>query len=237
MTSLRQTVVAVLLALVPAGVAAQGTDVQARLEARGLPSGLARQVAAIAASAAADGLPTAPIADKAIEGWAKQVPTERIVAACSRFSGQMAGARDAVRGAGIAAPSGAVIAAAAEAIRSGMQPAGVRSVVQAAGEGAVAAPGLSVAAALRAQGLGGDQAVKIVVGAMHAHRSMADLLDLPSVARAMHDQGMSAGDIEHRILDGHDDDGDNSRTGTRVDRPPTVPPGTGHDGHDSHDGR
>ena len=240
MTSFRQFAVVGSLALAPALLAAQGSDVEARLEARGLPSGLAHQVAAVAANAAADGLPTGPIADKAIEGWAKQVPLDRIVAACTRFSTQMAGARDAVRSAGVAQPSGPVIAAAAEAMRSGMQAAEVRAVVQAAGDGAVAAPGLSVAAALHAQGLGGDQAVKIVVGAMHAHRGMAELLDLPSMARAMHDQGMSAGDIEHRILDGGEDhDGDGTRSGTRINRPPTVPPGTGHDwgGHDGHHGR
>jgi len=132
-----------------------------------------------------------------------------------------------VRGAGIDAPSGAVIAAAAEAMRSGMRAEQVRSVVRAAAAAEFAAPGLSVAAALSAQGLGGDQAVKIVVGAMRNHQSMADLLDLPSVARAMHDQGLSSGDIEHRMLGGGDHDG--NRTGDHGDRPPLVPPGTGRD--------
>jgi hypothetical protein len=129
-----------------------------------------------------------------------------------------------------------VIAAAAEAMRSGMRAEQVRSVVRAAAAADFAAPGLSVAAALSAQGLGGDQAVKIVVGAMRNHQSMADLLDLPSVARAMHDQGMSPGDIEHRILDGggsggggDGEDRGGKGSGDHGGRPPVVPPSTGGD--------
>ncbi len=232
MTTIRIPVVAVWLLAAPAVLAAQGASVEGRLEARGVPVGLARQVAAIAADAASRGVPDGPLADKAIEGWAKQVPAERIVTAVRRFADQMTSARSAVRDAGIATPSGAVIAAAAEAMRSGMRAEQVRSVVQAAAAADFAAPGLSVAAALSAQGLGGDQAVKIVVGAMRSHESMAALLDLPSLARAMHDQGLSPGDIEHRMLDGGDGDAQTgTRTGDHGDRPANVPPWTGHD-HD-----
>ena len=232
MTHFRFAVVTAWLVGAPAVAAAQGVSVETRLETRGVPAGLARQVAAIAADAASRGVPEGPLADKAIEGWAKQVPAERIVEAVRRFADQMSSARDAVREAGVAAPSGAVIAAAAEAMRSGMRPEQVRSVVQAAAAADVAAPGLSVAAALSAQGLGGDQAGKIVVGAMHSHQSMAVLLDLPSVARAMQDQGLSASDIEHRMLNGGDGDAQTwNRTGDHGDRPGGVPPWTGHD-HD-----
>ncbi|HTT67990.1 MAG TPA: hypothetical protein VMF70_08180 [Gemmatimonadales bacterium] len=236
MNRLRRSAIAAGLLLVPAVLAAQGAGIEGRLQTRGLPASLAHRVAVVATAAAARGVPDGPLADKAIEGWAKQVPPDRIVVAVQHFADQMASARTAVIDAGIESPPGPVIAAAAEAMRSGMRADQVRSVVQAAGEGAVAAPGLSVAAALSAQGLGSDQATKIVVGAMHSHRSMADLLDLPSVARVMHDQGMSPGDIEHRMMNG-DGDGDqgSGRSGDRGDRPSSVPPGThDHDGH-SHD--
>ena len=230
MTTIRTWLVAVLVLAAPAAVAAQDTGIEARLEARGLPAGLAHDVAAIAASASARGVPEQPLANKAIEGWAKRVPAPRILSAVRQFADQMFSARDAVRGAGIESPSGPVIAAAAEAMRSGMRAEQVRSVVRAAAAADVAAPGLSVAAALAAQGLGGDQAVKVVVTAMRNHQSMADLLDLPSIARAMHDQGLSPGDIEHRILDGgYGGDHDGRRTGDHGDRPPLVPPSTGHD--------
>jgi hypothetical protein len=234
MTTIRVALVTAGLLAAPGLLAAQGGGVEDRLTARGVPAALAHRVASIAADAAARGVPDGPLTEKAIEGWAKQVPAERIVAAVTRFVEQMVVARDAVRGAGVEAPAGPVIAAAAEAMRSGMQAEQVRSVVRAATATNFAAPGLSVAAALSAQGLGGEQAVKIVVGAMHNHQSMSDLLDLPSVARAMHDQGMSPGDIEHRILDGGGGYGhDGKRAGDRSDRPPTVPPGTRHD----HEGR
>ena len=233
MTTIRVAVVTTWLLAAPAVLAAQGVGVEGRLEARGVPAQLAHQVAAIAADAVSRGVPDGPLADKAIEGWAKQVPADRILTAVRRFADQMSSARDAVRGAGIDAPSGAVIAAAAEAMRGGMRAEQVRSVVQAAAAAEIAAPGLSVAAALSAQGLGGDQAVKIVVGAMRSHESMAALLDLPSVARAMHDQGMSPGDIEHRMLGGGDGDGQGgNHAGDHGDRPANVPPWwTRHD-HD-----
>jgi hypothetical protein len=238
MRTIGAAVVAAGLLVAPGLLLAQAGGVEGRLTARGVPAALAHQVAAIAADATARGVPDGPLADKAIEGWAKQVPADRIVAAVHRFADQMMAARDAVRSGGMDSPSGTVIAAAAEAMRSGMRPEQVRSVVQAASVAEVAAPGLSVAAALSAQGLGGDQAVKIVVGAMHNHQSMSELLDLPSVARAMHEQGMSPGDIEHRILDGGGggDGRDGKRWGDHGDRPPTVPPGTGrdHDGHSIH---
>ncbi|HXY19085.1 MAG TPA: hypothetical protein VEH83_03740 [Gemmatimonadales bacterium] len=234
MNGMRRSVVAAWLLVVPAVVAAQGTGIESRLVTRGLPAPLAHRVALVAAAAAARGVPDGPLADKAIEGWAKQVPPDRIVVAVQRFADQMASARDAVLSAGIASPQGPVIAAAAEAMRSGMRADQVQSVVQAAGAGAIAAPGLSVAAALSAQGLGTEQATKIVVGAMQSHRSMAEILDLPSVARVWQDQGMSPGDIEHRMMDGGWGGGDqgSGRTGDRGDRPSTVPPGThDHDGH------
>jgi hypothetical protein len=233
MTTIRAAVLAGWLLVAPTALTGQGAGVEGRLEARGVSAGLAHDVAAIAADASARGVPEGPLADKAIEGWAKQVPAARILSAVRRFADQMISAREAVRGAGIETPSGPVIAAAAEAMRSGMRAEQVRSVVRAAAAADVAAPGLSVAAALSAQGLGGDQAVKIVVGAMRNHQSMAELLDLPSIARAMHDQGLSPGDIEHRILDGGGgEDHGGKRTGDHGDRPPIVPPGTGHD-HES----
>jgi hypothetical protein len=151
MRTIRSAAVAGWLLAVPAMVLAQGAGIEGRLEARGVPATLAHDVAAIAAAATARGVPEGPLADKAIEGWAKQVPPERILSAVRRFADQMFSARDAVRGAGIEAPSGAVIAAAAEAMRSGMRAEQVRSVVRAAAAADLAAPGLSVAAAHTAQ--------------------------------------------------------------------------------------
>lgn len=230
MRAIRRLLVAGALAAVPVPLTAQQGDVEARLRTRGIPADLAREVRTIAADAASQGVPAGPLADKAIEGWAKHVPAERIVAALRQFAARMAEARIAVRGAGLEAPPGTVIAAAAEAMGGGLRAEQIRSVVRAAAPDA-AAPGLSVAAALAAQGLGSEQAVTIVVDAMHRRRPMSQLLDLPSVARAMHDQGMTPGEIGEKLMPRHGGDdagGEGDHRGGKGDRPPNVPPGTGH---------
>lgn len=219
------------LVIVPAQLAAQQADFRARLAARGVPADLADQVAAIAASASARGVPEGPLADKAIEGWAKRVPEARIVAALRTFADRMAVAVDAVRAGGLESPPGQVVAAAAEAMGGGLGASDVRAVVRAAPNATAAAPGLSVVAALTAQGLASNQAVAIVVGAMHSHHSVSDLLNLPSLARSLHDQGMSASDIGQHMLDGDGDaDGhQGGRSGGFGEHPSGVPQGTGHD--------
>lgn len=220
--------VLVPLLAAPASLAAQEpSDLVARMEARGLPHTLATSVAAIATDASARGVPSGPLADKAIEGWAKRVPQARIVSAVRTFAGRMASAVDAVRGGGLEAPPGRLVAAAAEAMGGGLKADEIRSIVRAAPTPSVAAPGLSVVAALSAQGLGSHEAVALVVDAMHKHHAMSDLLNLPSVAQALHDQGVSPGDIGRRILGG--DDADSHHDGVRSDRPAGVPPRTWHD--------
>ncbi len=216
--------------LVPARMPAQGVDIEARMQARGVPADIAGQVAAIAADASARGVPEGPLADKAIEGWAKRVPAPRILDAVRAFAGRMESAVQAVRSGGLANPPGQVVAAAAEAMGGGLRAQEVGEVVRAAPSPSAAAPGLSVAAALAAQGLGSGEAVSIVVGAMRNHRSVAELLDLPSVARAMRDEGMSASEIGEHIFGG-DGDGHGSSHASTGDHP-NIPQGTGSSGHD-----
>ncbi len=232
MTRMRVLVTVLPLLAVPALLAAQQVDVQTRLAARGLPPALAGQVGAIAASAATHGVPGGPLADKAIEGWAKHVPAERIVAAVQSFANRMAVAADAIRSGGLESPPGQVVSAAAEAMGGGLGAADVRSIVKAAPTPTEAAPGLNVVAALTAQGLSNRQAVAIVVGAMQGHRPVSELLNLPSVARALHDEGMSPGEIGQHILngDGGGDDGRGAGShGGFGDHPPNLP-STGGDG-------
>ena len=100
----------------------------------------------------------------------------------------------------------------------------------------VAGPGLSVVAALTAQGIASSQAVSIVVGALRGRHAVADLLNLPSVARALQDQGMSPGEAGRRILDGDGDGGGGHggyHPGGDGGSGSGVPPWSGH-GHGSH---
>lgn len=192
---------AVLFAVWPScRLAAQ--DVRARLEARGLPADLVQQISAIAADATAQGLPGDALADKAIEGFAKQIPAARIVAAVRSFGVRMLDARTAVHDAGVAIPPGEIVTAAAEAMGRGFQAADVGRVVRAAPRTELAASGLTVAAALTAQGMTTPRAVEVVTSALQGGRSSAQILDLPSVARAMQSNGLSADEAGRQMLRG-----------------------------------
>ncbi len=208
----------------PVALGAQEAAIRARLDARGLPPDLAQQVTAVAERAAARGLPGQAVADKAIEGWAKNVPAARILAAVEAYAGRLDDARTTLGRAGLGAPGAASVVAAAEALGRGLSEAEVADVVRAARARGALAPGLTVAAALRAQGLASAQAVGVVVEAMRRNRSVEQLLDLPSVARAMEAEGLDAGEVGRRLLRGESGDG-----GDRDGRPGAVPgTGSGH---------
>jgi hypothetical protein len=185
--------------LVPALLA---QDVRGQLAARGLPPSLVEGVAAVVADATARGLPAAPLADKALEGWAKHVPPERILAAVRQYADRMTAGRDALHGIGVTLPPGEIVAAAAEALARGMSGAQVAEVAQAAGNGPAAAPGLRVAAALAAQGMAAPQAVQVVATALQQGQTATQLLDYPSAMRAMMAQGMTPPEIGQRMLRG-----------------------------------
>jgi hypothetical protein len=221
-----------VLAFRPAALGAQEVGVRSRLAARGLPAELVREVAAVADDAAARGLPGAAVADKAIEGWAKHVPAERILSAVQQYAGRLGEAYAALGRSGLAEPGAEIVVAAAEAMGRGLGAADVGAVVRAARAPAAIAPGLTVAAALTAQGLAAGAAVGVVVDAMHRGRTVNQLLDIPSMAQAMRSEGLDPGEIGKRMIRG-----DEPGTGrgaipgatpggeTGVHRPPGLPPG------------
>jgi len=216
----------------PAMLGAQDAGVRSRLAARGLPADLVRDVAAVAEDAAARGLPGDAVADKAIAGWAKHVPAARILSAVQQYAGRLDDAHAALGRSGLAEPGAEIVVAAAEAMGRGLGAAEVGTVVRAARAPAAIAPGLTVAAALTAQGLAATQAVSVVVDAMHRGRSVDQLLDIPSMARAMRSEGLDPEEIGRRMLRGQ---GGGDERGTMPGatpggevgghRPPGMPPG------------
>ena len=204
--------------VLPAALAAQ-TDPRAQLESRGLPPDLVAQVVRIAADATAQGLPAGPIVDKAIEGFAKHAPATRITTALEQFSARMLDGRAAVRRAGVAEPSGELVTAAAEALARGIASAQVGTVVHASAAPTLAAPGLTVVAALAAQGMRADEAVAVVTDAMRRGRTASQILDLPSVARAIQARGLSPDETGQSMLHG---DGEGPRLGGYEHRGPDV---------------
>ena len=214
-----------LLLVVPQALAGQRPDLQEQMRTRGLPDDLVAQVTEVAADATAQGLPADPLVHKAIEGWAKRVPPDRILVAVRQFRLRLHDARQALVGTGHPDPLGPVVAAAAEAMGRGLEQHQVGSVVDAAPSSVAAGRGLRVAAALTAQGIGAADAVAIVVRAMQQGRPDAQLLDLPSVANAMRARGMAPGQIGQRLMQGAGGAGEAGMGPGQGGRPPGVPPG------------
>lgn len=215
---------ALALLLAPAVLVAQQTRVRADLEARGLPAALAAEVGAIADSAAARSLPVEPLEDKAIEGWTKRVPAPRIVAAVRQLTIQLDAAAAAVEEAGLSSPAGTVVSAAAEALARGISQENVHALVQAAPTPEAAAPGLTVAAALAAQGLSASAATDAVVQAFGRGGSVAQVLDLPSVANLLIGQGVPASEVARRLT-AEGVLAPPGRPAAAGGKPPAVPPG------------
>jgi len=109
--------VSLLLAICSTGVSAQ--DVTARLAGR-VPPDVAALVRQLATSAAARGLPVDPLIQKAIEGSAKGVPSDRVATALRGLVAQLDVAAAALRDADPAQPDTDAIAAGAFAVNAGL---------------------------------------------------------------------------------------------------------------------
>ena len=166
----------VLGVIVAGGLAAQ--DVQARLDRRVSPE-VQRAVQGIAADAAAHGLPIDPLVQKALEGAAKGVSGDRVIAAVRALAGRLGQALAAVREAGVAAPAGDVVEGGADALNAGFSGRQVSDLVRVSQPPQDPALTLRVAATLAALGVPTTQAFQLVEGMISAGRSPSDLLGLP----------------------------------------------------------
>ena len=163
--------------------ALSGQDVRAQLDGRVSPE-VQRAVRGIAADAAARGLPVDPLVQKAIEGAAKGVPADRVIAAVRTLAGRLGEAREAVRAGGVAAPSGDVVEGGADALNAGISPRQVSDLVRVSQPPQDPALTLRVAATLAALGVPPKQALELVQGMISAGRSPSDLLGLPGQVQA-----------------------------------------------------
>src|SRR5258707_281625 len=85
-------------------------DVRPRLDRRVSPK-VQRAVQRIATDAAAQGLPIDPLVQKAIEGAAKGVPADRVIAAVRALAGRLGQSMAAVREGGVTRSAGTPFAA------------------------------------------------------------------------------------------------------------------------------
>jgi len=154
-------------------------DVQAQLDGRVSPE-VRQAVGSVAADAAARGLPVDPLVQKAIEGAAKGVPGERVIAAVRALAVRLGDAREAVRNGGVAAPSGDLVEGGADALNAGLSGRQVGDLVRESNRPPYdPALTLRVAATLAALGVPPTQAFQLVEGMISAGRSPSDLLGLP----------------------------------------------------------
>ena len=167
----------VLLAALPGALVAQG--VATRLDGR-VPPQVRQAVVKIAADAAARGLPVDPLVEKAIEGGAKGVPADRVIAAVRALAGRMGDAMTALREGGVSAPTGDVVEGGADAINAGLSNHDVQDLVRASRPPYDPALTLRVAATLAALGVPANQVLQLVEAMISAGRSPADLLSLPA---------------------------------------------------------
>jgi hypothetical protein len=170
-----------LLALVVAPAAAQ-TPVRARLEGR-VPPAIVVGVDSIVAAAAARDLPTEPLVQKALEGGAKGVAAERILAAVQLVHARLSAAAVAIDRAGVGR-STAAIEAGAFAITAGLSDRDVSALVRAAADEPTVA--LRVAATLTALGVPAAETVALVTSTVAAG---ADVTVLPQTVQAAMTRG------------------------------------------------
>lgn len=181
---------------------AQERDLRAELGARGAPATYVASVMAEVEAARADGLPTGPMADKALEGWSKRVAEPRVVAALVQMRSRLGAGRELLVRLGQVPPSDPLVTGAAEALGRGLSGEEVGLVVQGAPGVDAAAAGLMVAAALHAQGLDRAAAVRAVRDAYAHGTDPAQLFELPSALADLTAHGMAMGDVARRIMQG-----------------------------------
>jgi len=192
-------------------------DVGARLDER-VPQEVRRVVQDIAADAAAHGLPTEPLVQKAIEGGAKRVPAERLIAAVRALAGRLAGAWDAVRAGGLESPSADVVEGGADGLSAGLTAGYVSDLVRASRAPYDPALVLRVAATLAALGVPPKQTVQLVEGLIKDGGSPSDLLGLPGEVQAGVANGATPAQAAEHVGQG--------RGNAPPGRPPDfVPPG------------
>jgi hypothetical protein len=216
------------LGAAPRGAPAQERDLRGELTARGAPPAFVDAVQARVDEAVAAGLPGRPMAEKAIEGWAKHVPLARVETALDQVRAQLVAGRDAVVARGYGTADAALVAAAGEALGRGMTRDDVDAVLASAPTPEAAATGLTVAAAMAAQGLDRAAAIRAVRDALRGATDPTELYELPSAVADLTGHGMPMGEVARRIMQG----GGlplppMAGSGQGAGRPPQVPPGPG----------
>ncbi|HET8649134.1 MAG TPA: hypothetical protein VFL95_03775 [Gemmatimonadales bacterium] len=165
-------VACVLLSLAPVAQAQSAAVPVTRLRAQ-LPPAIADSVFAVLAQADAIGLPTRPLAERALEALAKNQPAESLPGMLEQFSADMIAGRAALEDAGVGNPDADEIEAAATALARGVSGDEIAETARAQHGGALTVP-LFTLAELRDRGLPSDQAIARALTRVQAVANGAD---------------------------------------------------------------
>jgi len=188
----------------PAAGHQQEEGVRARLAAAGAPEAFVNQVGGIVDSARGEGLPTEPLEAKAMEGWAKRhrVSTQNVVRVMEQMRLRLREAHQICTRTGYENPPGNMVAAGAEALDRGLQREQVQELIRSGQNAEAAAAGLTVAAALAAQGLEASAAVHAVREQHRRGGPPEQIFELPSAVADLMGRGMAMQDVARQIMQG-----------------------------------
>ena len=150
-----------------------------------VPADVRTVVDSVSASALARGLPADPLIQKAIEGSAKGVPSQRVIAAVRLVAEQLDTSAAALRAGGMIADT-LVISAGAFALNAGMSARDITALLLRAGgqtAGNVRIE-LNVAGTLVALGVPSAEAANLVSASIGSGRPATELLTLPGRVQA-----------------------------------------------------
>jgi len=181
-----------LIALTTNGLGAQES---ARERARSaLPADVYQRIEAIAQAGAAQGIPDEPLFNKALEGFAKRVPTDRLLPVVEGYAARLGVARSAF-GMSSTVP---LLVAGADALQRGVTVEALTSLAQVEGQGRSPVAVL-VLADLVETGVPTERALSVLREAMQQRTREEGMLDIPEQVRRLVREGASPFDAAEQV--------------------------------------
>jgi hypothetical protein len=161
-----------------------------------LPTQVFERVDALATEIGREGIPSEPLYNKALEGMAKRVPSDRLLPAVTRYAGQLRQAREAFGGFG----GGPLLVAGADAIQRGVGVEALRRLGQREGDSPGPSPmAVLVLADLVEAGVPTDRALGMIREAMRMRTGEQQMLGISARVRQLMRQGQSPQDAVEQV--------------------------------------
>ena len=167
----------------------QQDSIAARLAGRVSPD-IATLVERLGTAASTRGLPVDPLIQKAIEGSAKGVPSERVVTAVRWVAMQLDTAAAALREGGVVTDT-LVIAAGEFAISAGLSNHDITALARTGASVAALTVGLRVAGTLAAMGVPSAENIALISAKLRSGQPAGDLLSVPARVQAEISRGVT----------------------------------------------